>query len=133
VQVVRFLLVGLLNTGVGFAVILGAMALGVDYRWANALGYGVGCLVGFVGNRSWTFRHDGPWHISLARWLLVVAVAYAANLALVVALHEGLQVEATLAQIGGIVVYTSVAFLGGRLVAFRGSERRHEGRGDNHG
>ena len=99
----------------------------------SAMGYGLGCLVGFVANRSWTFRHAGSWRVSLARWLLVVAVAYGANLSLVVALHESLRVDARLAQVAGVVVYTVVAFLGARLVAFRASARPTERTRDSHG
>ena len=132
-QFLRFLLVGVLNTGVGLACIYGAMALGVDYRWANALGYAVGCLVGFVGNRSWTFRHHGPWRSSLARWLLVVAAAYGVNLAAVIGLHEALGVDAYVAQLGGVILYTAVAFVGGRLFAFRVSPADPHGASDGHG
>lgn len=132
-QFLRFLAVGMLNTGVGLACIYGAMALGVDYRWANALGYALGCLVGFVGNRSWTFRHEGPWRSSLARWLLVVAAAYAVNLSAVVALHEALGIDAYVAQLGGIVLYTAAAFLGGRLFAFRVPTADPDGAPDRHG
>jgi putative flippase GtrA len=133
VQVLRFLLVGVLNTGVGLAFIFGAMAAGVDYRWANALGYALGCLVGFAANRSWTFGHEGPWRSSLARWLLVVAVAYASNLALVVTLHGVLRIDAYVAQLAGVVLYTAVAFLGARGFAFRTHGAGQDGTLDTHG
>ncbi|WP_448202791.1 GtrA family protein [Azospirillum sp. sgz302134] len=54
---VRFGLVGLLNTGVDFAVFLALMAVpGTPVLLANACGYGVGVLSSFLLNRSWTFR-----------------------------------------------------------------------------
>ncbi|MBP2295620.1 GtrA family protein [Azospirillum rugosum] len=54
---VRFALVGLLNTGVDFAVFLALMAVpGTPVLLANACGYGVGVLSSFLLNRSWTFR-----------------------------------------------------------------------------
>jgi putative flippase GtrA len=120
VQLVRFLLVGILNTAMGLTCIYAAMwLLHLDYRLANAVGYTVGCGIGFLLNRSWTFRYSGSWWRSLARWLAVVAVAYGLNVLAVVALHEGLHVDAYAAQIGGVAAYTITAFLGARSLAFR--------------
>lgn len=123
-QLVRFLIVGVLNTCVGLSCIFAAMWLfDLDYRVANALGYAAGCGVGFVLNRLWTFRYRGSWWSSLVRWLGIVGVAYALNLVVVIALHQDLDVDPYLAQFGGIVVYTVAAFLGGRHFAFRDLDR----------
>ncbi|WP_426168109.1 GtrA family protein [Sandarakinorhabdus sp. DWP1-3-1] len=114
---VRFLIVGVLNSAVGLALIYAAMALGADYRVANAIGYAGGILISFVVNRGWTFAHDGDWRASFARWLVVVGVAYAAQFAAVVWLH-GLGVDARIAQALGVPIYTVLAFLGARRFAF---------------
>src|ERR1700731_806989 len=125
-QLVRFLLVGVLNTGIGLACIFGAMwLLGLDYRLANVFGYAVGCGVSFLLHRSWTFRHDGPWFASLVRWLAIVAVSYGVNLLTLVFLHERLGVNAYLAQIGGTAAYTFVSFVGARHLAFRDRTQVH--------
>ena len=115
---VRFLVVGLLNSAVGLALIYLAMALGAEYRAANAIGYAGGILVSFVGNRSWTFAHDGNWRASLLRWLVVVGIAYAAQFAVVVALHDRFGIGAHVAQALAVPVYTILAFLGARYFVF---------------
>ncbi len=114
---VRFLVVGVLNSAIGLALIYAAMAIGADYRVANAIGYAGGILISFVVNRGWTFAHDGDWRASLVRWLVVVGVAYAAQFILVVWLH-GLGVDARIAQALGVPVYTLLSFLGARRFAF---------------
>ncbi|MBY3751977.1 GtrA family protein [Azospirillum formosense] len=54
---IRFALVGLLNTGVDFALFLALVSLaGAPVLAANAVGYGAGVLCSFLLNRSWTFR-----------------------------------------------------------------------------
>jgi putative flippase GtrA len=76
VQLLKFSLVGLINTAVGLSTIYLAMyAVGMDYVSANVSGYAVGIIVAFLLNRSWTFQHSGSWQHSLARWMLVVALA----------------------------------------------------------
>jgi putative flippase GtrA len=53
----RYLLVGLLNTGLGYAIIFGCMyGLGLSPVLSNALGYGLGMSISYFLNRSFTFR-----------------------------------------------------------------------------
>lgn len=117
-QLVRFLLVGGLNTAFGLSVIYALMWLGADYRLANAAGFAVGCALSFALNKSWTFRHDGHWRDSFLRWLLVVAGGYAFNLLAFVALHDAFGANPYLAQLGGMAAYTGATFLGGHSFAF---------------
>jgi putative flippase GtrA len=93
--------------------------LSLDYRVANAWGYAVGCVVSFLLNRSWTFRHDGSWHVGAIRWFSVVVAAYLCNFGTIVFLHSMLGLNAYIAQLGGIMVYTGASFIGGRYFAFR--------------
>jgi putative flippase GtrA len=119
-QLIRFLLVGSINTAIGFFFIIVAMeVLKLDYRLANAVGYTIGCLVSFFLNRTWTFRHSGTWWSSAMRWFIVVGICYGLNLIAVIFIREVLHVDALLAQVGGAVVYTSASFIGGKLFAFR--------------
>lgn len=120
----RFLVVGVLNTAVGLACIVAAMRwLALDYRVANAMGYAVGCGLGFVLNRAWTFGDRGRWQGSLARWLGVVGACWGLNLGMAVLLHEGLGMDAYAAQLGGLLAYAGPAFLGGRCFAFQAPGR----------
>ncbi len=117
-QIARFLTVGAFNTLLGLALIYLLMHFGVDYRVANLIGYVVGFLIAFVLNRNWTFAHRGGWLSSFARWGVVAGIAYGGNLVAVIALHRWLGLDARLAQIGGIPVYTMLSYLGGRYFAF---------------
>src|SRR5262245_31004693 len=81
-QASRYALVGLLNTLVGLLVIIACQAvLGLSPYVANACGYAVGILVGFVANRNWTFRHSGPVGISATLYVAMFAACYGLNLA----------------------------------------------------
>lgn len=111
---------GVANTAIGLAIAYFGMAmLSLDYRVANALGYAMGCVVSFVLNRRWTFRHTGSWRAGAARWFSVIAGAYLCNLGTIVFLHAVLGLDAYAAQLGGMVVYTGASFVGGRRFAFR--------------
>ena len=115
----RFSAVGVVNTALGLTVILALMRFGgVQYIVANAVGYAVGTVVSFVLNRSWTFYHKGPVLSSAARWVLVIAVAYGANVFVVIASHEYFEIDRYISQGLGVLAYTGLSYLGGRLYAF---------------
>lgn len=119
----RFLLVGVSNTAVGYGCILVAMAVfGLDVAAANAAGYAVGIVWSFALNRRWTFRDAGGWG-SFLRFLLVTAVAYGLNLLVVLVFADGLGAPPWLAQLAGIPPYTLCSFVGMRLFAFRAPSR----------
>lgn len=79
-QVGRFGLAGLVNTAVGFAVIMALdPVLGLPPALANAAGYAVGLTVGFVLNRRLVFRSDASVAGSGIRFVLAAAAAFALN------------------------------------------------------
>lgn len=119
-QIVRFLAVGVLNSGLGLVVIFAAMAAGMEYRAANAIGYATGIAFSFVANRRWTFADDGDWLPSFLKWLAVVSVAYVTQLGAVVGLHQGLGVQPYVSQLLGLPIYTLISFLGARGFVFAG-------------
>jgi putative flippase GtrA len=119
-ELARYLLVGMLNTCVGLGTIYAAIFfLNFSDLSANLSGYSVGVLLSFALNKSWTFAASGSAAPQFARFVLVLAVAYMANLATVVSLIKLLSVNHYLANGIGIVPYTVIGFLGSRYFAFR--------------
>lgn len=117
-QILRFASVGLINTLIGMALILGGMALGLDPFLANALGYAVGFGVSFLLNRIWTFRSRAPWQDQIGPFLGVMLVAYGVNFGLLNVLIDPLGVNAYLAQVGSVAAYAVVGFLGMHQVVY---------------
>lgn len=117
--VLKFCAVGVLNTFVGLGLIFALMRFGgVQYIVANAIGYVVGTMVSFILNRAWTFDYKGPVFSSALRWVVVIAVAYGANVCAVILSHEYFGIDRYVSQAIGNVAYTSLSFLGGRFFAF---------------
>ena len=115
---VKFAGVGVLNTLLSVAVIFGLKALaGFGDVPANLSGYVVAVSFSFVVNRRWTFRHEDHVWTALARFLLVFAVSYLLNLALVLGLIR-LGCNDYLAHLGGMPLYSVVFYLGCRYFAF---------------
>lgn len=120
----RYLVVGCLNTVLGYGLIYAAMYfLQFPVLEANALGYAGAVLVGFALNRRWTFASQDHALGSLIRYFAVLAVAYGANLAMVMYAVEGLALDHYWAQATGAGPYVLIGFLGSRYYAFRGRRR----------
>ena len=117
---IGFLLVGVANTLVGLSVIYLIKWLGAaGDTIANACGYVFGLLVSFILNRNWTFRHSGTVLPAAIRFLMVFAIAYAANLGVVLILIHQVGVNGYFAQLLGVPPYTALFYLGSRYFAFR--------------
>ncbi len=116
----RFAMVGLLNTGVGLGIIWLLMWLGVPPRSANVVGFLTGGVVSYQLNRAWTFRSGGG-HGVAARFMVMVAGCYLLNLAVLNALLNYSNLSAYVAQVLAVGVYSACFFVLSRFVVFRSS------------
>jgi putative flippase GtrA len=121
--VARFGVAGLINTGIGFAVIAGLdIGLHVSPPLANAAGYLVGVGVGFVLNRRFVFKSERSARATAPRYIAAVLAAFALNQLILhmagAALGQG-AVPHLAAQLAGMAVYTVAVFVACRLWVFR--------------
>lgn len=115
----RFIAVGLLNTGVGVVTIaLANLAFKADPYVANALGFAVGIFVGYQLNRSWTFASSRSVLITAPRYLLVFAVSYAINLCVLALFLHVSVLPLMVAQAAAIGSYSITFYLLCRFVVF---------------
>jgi len=117
-QLIGFAGVGVVNTVVGVAVIVGAhRLLGWGPLASNAAGYAVGFVLSYVLHRRVTFRSSAPTARSLPRYALVLAAGYAANVAVLLALLA-LGAPFALAQLAALITFSALVFAGSRAFAF---------------
>jgi putative flippase GtrA len=122
--VFRYILSGLLNTAIGFAVILSCMSI---LSWtpllSNVTGYAVGIVVGFFLHKHFTFRSD----VSVTRggflYLPVVVVAYLSNVVTLLLCLNVLGLNAYVAQVLSIGTYLAIGYIGNATFVFRGNGR----------
>lgn len=124
IQLLRFTLVGLLNTGLGYAVIFACMGwLGWNPFASNVAGYAVGMLVSFTLNRQFTFRSTGDARREGARFLLIFLLAYLANLIVLWLLVRWLQLDVVVSQVLAGVVYFGMSFVLNKYYVFADRSR----------
>ncbi|MDR2734867.1 MAG: GtrA family protein [Spirochaetota bacterium] len=127
-RIIRFGLVGLLNTTLGLGTIyLLQNGLGVDYRIANAIGYALGILTSFILNRIWTFKStDAPALRQGALFLVNALICWGIQILAVITMVETLGVPKEIAQPLGMVAYTGCNYIGNRLFVF--AKTRQQGK-----
>ncbi len=82
-QLVRFGLVGAVNTALTLATYSVMLALGSPVALAGAVGWGVGGVNGYLLNRAWTFKGAARGAVPAARYVVVQLMGSALNAALV--------------------------------------------------
>lgn len=114
----RYLIVGCLNTAVGYGVFGAAVWLGSPHQTALLLNYLIGSVHSYLWNRFWTFRATGSHRRQLSRFLLVNGAMYGTNALLLEGfVRAGL--APLLAQLACLVITTVLGYAGHRLWSFR--------------
>ncbi|WP_350404502.1 GtrA family protein [Pseudomonas sp. W17] len=120
IQTMKFLLVGVLNTLTGLAAIYAIMYFtSLGPLTANAVGYAVGLAISFTLNSIWTFKSTNPARHSLPKYILCAIIAYLLNAAAVLLALNVLKINPYIAQLCGIVIYSTVMFIACKLLIFK--------------
>lgn len=118
-QVLRYCLVGLLNTAVGYSVFAFLVyVILMSESAANVISYAIGIVNSFFWNKLWTFRSRGDTRREFAVFLAVAGLSFALQFAVFSFLLEAAGLEKSIAYFGGMCVYTAAGFLGNKFFAF---------------
>jgi putative flippase GtrA len=119
ISVVRYALVGVVNSLVGISAIFAVKFFtSAGNVQANLIGYGVGFTCSYLLNSRWTFAYKGPATSGIFKFAAVIFFAYLCNLATVLVAINLFGLDSYLAQALGVLPYTIVGYLGGRFFAF---------------
>lgn len=118
----KFLIVGVANTGLGYAVIFACMYLaGLNPELSNAAGYAVGLIASYFLNRHFTFRSIQRRSTEFVRFAIVFLIAYTANLAVLIVLVRALAGHAGLSQVIAGIFYIGTAYILNKYYVFSAS------------
>lgn len=83
-QLFRYSLVGVVSNVVGYLIYLILTYMGGTPKLTMSLLYGIGATVGFFGNRSFTFAHQGSIVGAGWRYLISHCIGYLLNLSILI-------------------------------------------------
>lgn len=120
-QLIRFGLVGILNTLVDFLVYQLLMLLGLHYALAQCISYGCGLLNSYYFNSRWTFREARKYtKAQFLRFLLVNLASLALSVFLLRLCYEVLGIQSNLIAKGVVTVFVMlINFIANKLFVFK--------------
>lgn len=124
-KLLKFILVGIINTLVGTAIMFGLYNLaGCSYWVSSAANYIIGSILSYVLNKRFTFRHRGQIAQSALRFAGNIAVCYllaygiAKPAVQAILTDETQQVKENIAMLAGMILFTGFNYLGQRYFVF---------------
>lgn len=128
-RLLRYGVVGLMNTGVDFAVFAALVyGLGAAAIAAQPVSYLCGFANSYIWNRKWTFRSGKRASMpELVRFGVVNAVSFGVSTVVLMAIVNGLGWSALIGKAVSVVASLAVNYVGSRLWVFRGALESGEG------
>ena len=128
-KLLRFLIVGVINTLVGMAIMFGLYNLaGCTYWVSSAANYILTSILSFFLNKYFTFKNKEQSLSQVLRFVINIAVCYLAAygiakpLCLRLMANASVSLRDNVSMLVGMVLFTGLNYLGQRLFAFRESD-----------
>tara|TARA_Y100000590_G_scaffold470720_1_gene668433 strand:- start:23047 stop:23475 length:429 start_codon:yes stop_codon:yes gene_type:complete len=110
-EISKFLIVGLLNTGINYFIFYSLLiGLNLIYYISGAIGFLSGAVTGFIFNRLWTFNSNIPVSTGLIKYLFIQLICLMAHVTTQITVTEIIGVPELLSQFIGILVTTFMNF-----------------------
>lgn len=116
---IRYALVGIVINLLIFSGYLALTFFGVQPKVAMTLTYLVGAFIGFLGNRKWSFTHDGNVKSAAMRFVIAHACGYLLNYTILSTFVDKLAYPHQWVQAASIVSTAALLFLLFKFWVFR--------------
>lgn len=122
----KFLIVGVINTLVGTAIMFGAYnLLGCSYWVSSAANYILASIFSYVLNKKFTFEHEGDVAKSGVRFVINIAACYliaygiAKPFAIWMLSGSSITIQENVAMLVGMCIFTGLNYFGQRFFVFK--------------
>lgn len=122
-QPIKFIVIGILNTIVGFATYAAFIQfINDNYLQALILSHVIGVTHSYFWNNKWTFQQKGYNAKSGMKFISVYAVTFFVNLFLLTLLVDTIGLNKLIAQAIALFLTTGISFFGHKYWSFRASK-----------
>lgn len=125
-SMIRFIIVGIINTIIGMAIMFGMYNIfGFDYWISSASNYVLVSILSYYLNKHFTFKNKEKSLVQVVKFALNIAVCYgiaygiAKPLTISVLSGYDLKFQTNVAMFVGMMFFTSCNYFGQRFFAFK--------------
>lgn len=120
IELIKFGLVGILNTGITFIIYNGLIFFNVNYVLANTIGYIAGVINSYIWNKNWVFgAKDNKDEKLIFKFIVVNVISYAVNTGVLLLCTKYITENKTIAQIPAIIVGMGVNYILNKVWTFK--------------
>jgi Predicted membrane protein len=118
-QEFRFIIVGLINTVIGYGSYYIFVKIGVYYLLSQIISYIIGTTNSYLWNKFFTFKSSKKSFAEILRFISVYAVSLSLNIGLLKILVDCFGVNEIIAGIPTLFVTTLVSYFGHKFFSFK--------------
>lgn len=119
----KFVIVGLINTVLGYGLFTLFLYLGVFYLAAMSIAHIIATINSYILNRKFTFRSKEKIKGEFFRFIGVYLLMFAVNFALLYIAVDILRIRPQISQLVILVTIVIISFLGQKYFTFRLSKQ----------
>ncbi len=116
---IRYLIVGVINTIIGYGVIFILMTIHVMPEIANIIGYMIGIIVSYILNKLYTFKTKNKSKKEFLTFILCMICSYMINLIILIILYRYCGIDKYIATIIAGIFYTLSGYIFSKYFAFK--------------
>ncbi|WP_456058207.1 GtrA family protein [Campylobacter hominis] len=117
-KLIKYLLVGVLNTIICFGIIFRLMFTGISPEISNLSGYSIGIVISYILNKIFTFQSKTKSKIEFIKFILAMLMAYILNF-ITLKICLSLSINPYISQIFTGGIYTISGFLLSKFWVFK--------------
>jgi len=118
-QFARYAVIGVAHNVIGYLVYLYFTWEGLDPKVAITVLYPIGYVISYMGNKKWTFSHEGYHRQALFRFALTHIIGYSINLTLLYVFVDMYGWPHQYVQIVAILILVLYFFIALKLYVFK--------------
>ena len=118
-QLFRFGVVGIASNFLGYCLYILITYFGAEHKSTMTFLYLTGAIIGYIGNKTWSFEYQGRTLSSAARYCIAHFAGFLLNLAILLYFVDSLGYAHQLVQAIAIFVVAGFLFVTFRLYVFR--------------
>ena len=115
----KYILIGIANTVLGYAIIVSLFYIGVLPEVSNFLGYACGLVLSYILNKKYCFENNDRHSVAAPKYLISMSLCYALNMVVLLMMYRYLGLNVYFSQLCASSIYVISGYSINKAWVFR--------------